>query len=328
MKLFFKYIYQCRKTFVFFLVFTLVSYGVFELYDTNSEAVIYAFLICAVIGVSSACMGFLRFRKRCAMLNDIYENLPFMTEQLPPPDDITQEIFCEMIVKLHDINQNKLTRINGIRQDNTDYFTVWVHQIKTPIASMQMILQNEENDMCRELNAELFRIEQYAEMALQYIRLDSSTNDLLIRQYNIDSIIRQAVRRYAPLFIRRKIRLEYEPVSAKILTDEKWLLFVVEQLLSNAVKYTYSGSVSISFSDNILKVLDTGIGISSEDLPRIFEKGYTGMSGRKEKKSTGLGLYLCKTVCGKLGHKIYAESTVGKGTVIYVDLSITELDFE
>lgn len=193
---------------------------------------------------------------------------------------------------------------------------------------MQMILQNEENDMCRELNAELFRIEQYAEMALQYIRLDSSTNDLLIRQYNIDSIIRQAVRRYAPLFIRRKICLEYEPVSAKILTDEKWLLFVVEQLLSNAVKYTYSGSVSISFSDNILKVLDTGIGISSEDLPRIFEKGYTGMSGRKEKKSTGLGLYLCKTVCGKLGHKIYAESTVGKGTVIYVDLSITELDFE
>ncbi len=328
MRLFLKYIYQFRKVFVFFLIFSIISFGVFELYDTNVEAVIYAFIICAVIGGSTVCIGFLRFRKRCNVLKDIYENLPLMTEQLPSPDDITQKMLCEIILKLHDINQSNLTRINSIRQDNTDYFTVWVHQIKTPISAIQMILQNEETDMSRELNAELFRIEQYAEMALQYIRLDSSTNDLVIRQYSLDSIIRQAVRRYAPLFIRRKIRIEYEPVSAKVITDEKWLLFVVEQLLSNAVKYTYSGSVSVAYSDNVLSVSDTGIGISPEDLPRIFEKGYTGMSGRTEKKSTGLGLYLCKTVCGKLGHKIYAESEAGKGTVVYVDLTLEHLDFE
>ncbi|MBO5162980.1 MAG: sensor histidine kinase [Ruminococcus sp.] len=328
MRLLFKYIYQFRKAFLFFLIFSLISFGVFELYDTNSEAVIYAFMICAVIGVSVVCIGFLRFRKRCNILKDIYENLPLMAEQLPPPDDITQKMLCDMILKLQNINQSNLTRINSIRQDNTDYFTVWVHQIKTPIAAMQMILQNEETDMCHELNAELFRIEQYAEMALQYIRLDSSTNDLVIRQYRLDSIIKQAVRRYAPLFIRRKIRLEYEPVSAKVVTDEKWLSFVVEQLLSNAVKYTYSGSVTITYSDNVLSVSDTGIGISAEDLPRIFEKGYTGMSGRTEKKSTGLGLYLCKTVCGKLGHKIYAESEAGKGTVVHVDLTLEHLDLE
>lgn len=328
MKLFFKYIYQCRKTLLFFIMFSLISYGVFELYGTNSEAVVYSFVLCGVIGAAAMCIGFFRFHKRYRMLRDIYENLPLMTDKLPTPDDITQKKLCEIILKLQQINQDNLTRINSIRQDNSDYFTVWVHQIKTPIAAMQMILQNDESIVSHELNGELFRIEQYAEMALQYIRLDSSSNDLMIRQYDIDTIIRQAVRRYAPLFIRKKIHLEYEPVSAKILTDKKWLLFVIEQLLSNAVKYTGSGSVTIFYANNILSVSDTGIGISAEDLPRIFEKGYTGMSGRIEKKSTGLGLYLCKTVCNKIGHKIYAESETGKGTVIYIDLSIRMLDFE
>lgn len=159
------------------------------------------------------------------------------------------------------------------QKESLDYYSAWVHQIKTPISSMKMILQQEDTEENHLLSAELFRIEQYTEMALQYLRLDSKTNDFVFQQYDLDSIIRQAIRKYAPQFILRKIRLIYEPVSMTILTDEKWMLFLLEQLLSNAIKYTPHGSVTISVTpEKVLQVADTGIGIAPEDLPRILKR--------------------------------------------------------
>lgn len=193
---------------------------------------------------------------------------------------------------------------------------------------MQMILQSDDTDENRMLLSELFRIEQYTEMALYYLRLDSTSTDFVIGKFDLDSIIKQAVHRYAPQFIGKKIRLVYSPFNADILTDEKWLLFIIEQILSNAVKYTVKGSVTIKYANDILIISDTGIGISPEDLPRIFEKGYTGMSGRIERKSTGLGLYLCKRTADMLGHSLSASSVVGRGTNFYIDLSSKELDIE
>lgn len=328
MKLFLKYIQEYCRDFALFLIFSIVFSVIFAFYNINTEAVLYSFAICLAIGFLLAAAGFLRFRKRYILLKDIYVNLPLMTDELPPPDNLTQKEMKEIIERLSEINQQNIETMRSIRCDNSDYFTVWVHQIKTPISAMQMILQNEDSETSRELSAELFRVEQYAEMALHYIRLDSNSNDFVIRRYDIDSIIRQAVRRYAELFIRRRISINCQPVNEMVLTDEKWLVFVVEQLLSNAVKYTLKGSVTIKFENNILSVSDTGIGIYPDDLPRIFEKGYTGMSGRTDKKSTGLGLYLCKKVCDKLEHKIYAESEVGKGTSIFLDLSTNNIDIE
>lgn len=328
MKLFLKYICRYRKNALFFLLFTAVFAAVFTAYDTHTEAVLYAFAICAVIGIIAVISGFLNFRKKHILLLQIYENLPLMTESLPDAENITEEDLHNIIKRLTVLNFENVTRLKSIQQNNCEYFTVWVHQIKTPISAIQMILQTEDSDESRELSAELFRIEQYAEMALQYIRLDSDSNDFVIQRCDLDNIIRQAIRRYAPLFIRRKIRLDYQNVNTEVLTDEKWLLFVVEQLLSNAVKYTAKGCVTITFEDNILSVRDTGIGIAPEDLPRIFEKGYTGMSGRTDKKSTGLGLYLCKKICDKLGHKISASSGIGKGSVFSLDLSSQRIDIE
>ena len=173
----------------------------------------------------------------------------------------------------------------------------------------------------RELEAELFRVEQYVEMALNWMRLGSDSKDFLFREYALDGIIRQAIRKYAPQFIRRRIRLVYEPAEGKVLTDEKWLLFIIEQLLSNAVKYTQQGSVSIRVvPEKVLEIEDTGIGIAPEDVPRIFEKGFTGYNGRADKKSTGLGLYLCRLTAEKLSHKISVESQVGVGTKVSIDL--------
>ena len=151
-------------------------------------------------------------------------------------------------------------------------------------------------------------------MVLQYLRLTDSINDFLLGEYELDPIIRQAVRKFAPLFIRKKLKLQYESIAVKAVTDEKWMVFVLEQLLSNAIKYTSSGTIQIYMENGCLVVEDSGMGILPEDLPRIFDKGYTGYNGRRDKKASGIGLYLVKEILNRLGHKILAESEPGKGT--------------
>ena len=208
------------------------------------------------------------------------------------------------------------------KTDITDYFTLWAHQIKTPIAAMRLLLQQDTEEIeqfyerRKECEGELFKIEQYVEMVLQYLRLNSSVNDFVLQEYSLDDIIRQAIHKYAPMFIRKKLALHYNAVDVKVVTDEKWLVFVVEQILSNAIKYTAEGGISIYMEEGMLVIKDTGIGILAEDLPRVFEKGYTGYNGRSDKKASGIGLYLCKQILQKLGHKVCVESEPGKGTQV------------
>ena len=178
---------------------------------------------------------------------------------------------------------------------------------------MSLLLQEEDTPENGELSMELFHIEQYVEMVLQYLRLESPDPDLAIRSVEVDSCVRQAVRKYARSFIRKKIALDFRETGMEVVTDEKWLVFVLGQLLSNALKYTKKGTIRIYGKDGFLSIEDTGIGITAEDLPRIFEKGYTGYNGRLDKKSTGIGLYLCQKVLKKLGHGITITSVPGKG---------------
>jgi hypothetical protein len=194
---------------------------------------------------------------------------------------------------------------------------------------MQMILSEEDTAEHRELSVELFRIEQYVEMVLGYVRLGSESSDFVFAEHALDTLIRQSIRKYAPQFIRKKLRLRYEPTDVTVLTDEKWFCFLFEQLLSNAVKYTRQGGVTIRVSpEKILSISDTGIGIAPEDLPRIFEKGFTGYNGRSDKKSTGLGLYLCRQTADKLGIRISVTSALGAGTTFSLDLSSEKLELE
>ena len=211
---------------------------------------------------------------------------------------------------------------------------MWVHQIKTPISAMHVLLQAQETcqfkdeQYMKEMKMELFKIEQYVEMVLTYLRMEDMSSDLSFDLYSLDSIIRQAIRKYSQMFILKKIRLDYEPVQTNVLTDEKWLGFVLEQILSNALKYTNrssQGRISVYMEEdsaqtqerkNCLVIEDNGIGIWPEDLPRVFEKGFTGYNGRTDKKSTGIGLYLCKSVIDRLRHEIRIESEPGKGTKV------------
>ena len=302
---------------------------VFSLYDLELEAVLYAGGLCLLLLLAVLAADFCRSLARRRRYEEIFRNLPLLPEELPAARTVEEADLQEILKELGLRMEAALTEWENWRQESMDYYTTWVHQIKTPISVMRMTLEGEDTEEHRELSAELFRIEQYVEMVLSYLRLDSDSSDYVFQEYDLDSIIRQAVHKYAPLFVRKKLRLSYEPVNVKVLTDEKWLLFILEQILSNSIKYTQEGSVSITLTpDKVLNISDTGIGIAPEDLPRIFERGFTGYNGRSDKKSTGLGLYLCKKAAGRLSHKISVQSKPGAGTVVSIDLDTKMLRTE
>ena len=205
-----------------------------------------------------------------------------------------------------------------------DYYSMWIHQIKTPIAAINFLLDNEEIDV-KAFRQELFKIERYVEMVLTYIRLGSETSDYVITSINLDEVVRENIKKYATLFINKKIKLNYVSHETYVISDKKWLGFAFEQLLSNAIKYTKSGGeISINISESKLIIEDNGIGIYEEDLPRIFEQSFTGLNGRYEKKSSGLGLYLCKKTLDKLQHKIEITSEINKGTKVEVTFPVKD----
>lgn len=286
----------------------------------------YATALCALVAAVVLPPRFFIYLKKHRERQRSLKNIEIEYGNLSEGKTLAERDYLEMIDTLGRINFSHLTENREKEQENIDYYTTWVHQIKTPISVMRMILQSEDTEEHRELSAELFRIEQYVEMVLCYLRLGSTTTDYVFCECELDSIIREAVHKYASVFVRKRIGLNYEPTDIKVLTDEKWLLFIIEQLLSNALKYTNSGSITITVSqDKVLTIEDTGIGIAAEDLPRIFEKGFTGYNGRADKKSTGLGLYLCKETAKRLSVGIRAESTPGAGTKMALDLKMREL---
>ena len=320
--IFLKYVKEHLAPAALFAVFAAIFAVIFSLYNLPVEAVLYAAGLCALPGAVCLVAGFIRYYKRHREMLRILENVQILSGDLERGKTLAEEDLTAMVKKLKRLLDESETARRDDAKESMDYYTTWVHQIKTPISTMKMMLEGEDSEESRSLLSELFRIEQYAEMALSYIRLGDDSSDYVFKEYDLDGIIRDAVRKYAPQFIRKKIGLNYGGTDVKVLTDEKWLRFVIEQVLSNSIKYTREGSVTITVTpEKVLKIADTGIGIAPEDVPRIFEKGFTGYNGRSDKKSTGLGLYLCKTACSRLSHKISAESEPGKGTVISIDLS-------
>lgn len=323
-----RYLWQHRLSILLFLAFAGIFALVFSLYDLEAEAVAYAAVLCLLLAAVVLTANFLFYRKRHQEYRRALENLSVMLE-LPEPGTLVEEDLQQLLEEQRRLLDECRNTWQARWQDSLDYYTTWVHQIKTPISVMRMTLDGEDTEEHRELAAQLFRIEQYVEMALSYLRLESDSSDYVFQEYDLDSILRQAIHKYAPLFVRRRIRLVYEPVRQNVLTDEKWLLFIIEQILSNSVKYTREGAVTITVSpEQVLEIADTGMGIAPEDLPRIFEKGFTGYNGRTDKKATGLGLYLSRRAAERLSHRIWAASTPGQGTSIFLDLHREKLEVE
>lgn len=329
MKVFLKYISDHIKILSFFLLSAAVYLFTLFMFKLPLEAVLYAFLISAFLGLIFIITDFRKYYAKHIKLKALKHEICFTLEHLPNVNSLIENDYRNLINILFDEKFSVQNENYKRYTELIDYYTVWAHQIKTPISAMRLNLQSEDTPQNRELNEDLQKIEQYADMVLCYLRLDSDTNDFILKEYDLDKIIKQAVKKFSMQFIRRKIRLEYEPVECNVLTDEKWLLFVIEQVLSNSLKYTKIGSIHIYLeSPGTLCIKDTGIGISPEDLPMIFEKGYTGCNGRSDKKASGIGLYLCKRICKNLGHKISVQSEVGNGTIVKIDLNKENIEFE
>lgn len=325
MRTFISYLYSRFRTIVALALITVIFLWVFALYNAPADAVVYGALITAVVGLAAAAVDFMGYRRRHKRMRELSDEITITLENLPKARDRIERDYEQLIIKLFEDRRELENSIIQKETDMTEYYTMWVHQIKTPITAMRLTLQGMDTAEARELSEELQRIEQYVEMVLCYLRLDSDSTDYLIRRCDLDEIVRQAVRKYSPQFIRRKLRLDYEPLNYSVLTDDKWLLFVIEQVISNALKYTRSGTVKIYLDGEDLCIRDTGIGIAQEDLPRIFEKGYTGCNGRTDKRASGIGLYLCRRICTALGHDITARSDES-GTEIRIGLQREKID--
>ena len=319
---------NCRPLVLLILCSGIFSL-VFALYGLPIGAVIYPCLLCAGILLLSGIRRLVLSRRKHRTLEALAALPDSLLHQLEAFDTQADRDYHGIIAALSRREEARAGEISRKLSDSMDYYTTWVHQIKTPIASMRLLLEKEDSPVSRQLSEELFRVEQYVQMVMTYQRLDSDSTDYVFRQTDVDAVVRGAIRKFAPQFISKGIRLDYVPRQTLVVTDEKWLSFVIEQLLSNAIKYTPAGCITIRFQDNNdLTITDTGIGIAPEDLPRIFERGYTGYNGRTDKRASGLGLYLCRRICDALGHGISIRSTPGVGTTVTISLSQKEQIFE
>lgn len=318
MRVFIEYLRKCRKVIGIYVGITVIFMIVFFLSSVPAETVQYAALLSGILILFVGIYDFAGFVHRSGRLREISQQKQMELDGLPKPANLTEEQYQQLLFQLEERRRN-LESDAAIRyQEMVDYYTLWAHQIKTPIAAMKLLNQSEQIDR-RAMEAELFKTEQYVEMVLSYLRVGNLNSDLVLQHCSLDEIARKAIRKYSSLFILKKIELEFCPSGMEVLTDERWAVFVVEQILSNALKYTKEGKIRVAVTGDSILIKDTGIGISRGDLPRVMEKGFTGYNGRWDRKSTGIGLYLCRKIMQKLGHLIKIESEVGEGTTVTLD---------
>lgn len=286
------------------------------------EGLLYASGLCLFLALVAAGVGFARYARRCRTVESLQASTALRLDELPPPRDALEEAYQALVRQLCADAARQGQEAADQREQMMEYYTLWAHQIKSPVAAMQLMLRPEDEA----LRAQVFRVDQYVNMALAYLRTDSQSTDFVFRQCSLEKAARACVRKYAPLFIRAKVRVQVCGEDTKVLSDEKWLCFLIEQVLSNAIKYTpEGGSVTISIAQDALTVSDTGIGIAPEDLPRVFDKGFTGENGRLDKRATGVGLYLVSRVAGKLGHTVTLTSVQGEGTTVRFGFEMTPI---
>lgn len=323
-----KYFQSNWKTYIMPIVSIVVFTLDLFMFQMPVRVVIAPGLVCLEAMIIYMVIDYRKQKDKYRILSNSTQLIEEAFDNMPETNDVIEQQYQEMVKILAEKLNNSELAENNKYNAMLDYFSIWVHQIKTPISSMRLLLDGEDSKEARKVASELNRIEQYVEMVLTYLRLDSQTNDFVFRKCCIDEIVRQSIRRFARDFISKKLSLDYTGIEGDIVTDSKWFGFVIEQVLSNALKYTYEGGIRIYRQEDMLVISDTGIGIATEDLPRVFENSYTGYNGRSKEASSGIGLYLCKRICDSLGVKLCIESEVAKGTSVYIGLTQDKFIFK
>ena len=298
--------------FCFYILFLFIS----TWFGIDYNYILYIVLVSIFLFLLANIISFIKYR---STLDDM--TYWAKDPSVKPPDLIIKETeFFEAINKLYKSNKENENQFDIKMKELKDYISIWTHQIKTPLFSLDLILNDHPIDS-HQAKAEVFAIEEYIDSLLPYIRLESLSTDFVFKKQSLDNLIRSSIKKYAKVFIKRKNKINFTPSNLNITTDEKRFGLILDQILSNANKYTQDGEISIYVKDNNLIIEDTGIGIRKEDLPRVFDKSYTGYNGRIYKKSTGIGLNLVKNTAKNLSLDIDIESEVGKGTSLIINLS-------
>ena len=323
-----------RQTFnrnVVAAVILCLCIGVFWLYHVPGAAISYVVILCISILIVASICEYYFFRKGWQERRKLFASIEYNLDTLPATTNQIERDYRMLLRMLLDEKSELINKEKQKQVQLKEYIMMWTHQIKTPITAMNLLLQNEQlkGDMTEEslrrsryLKEELFAIESYVKMNLQYIRMDSMNADLDICECNIEVLTKDVIRQFSQIFVHKKISVKLEHLEYTVITDEKWLHFVLEQLLSNALKYTKKGRVTFRAGEEkeavYLEISDTGVGIAKENLPRLFEMSFTGYNGHKDKRSTGIGLYLCKEILDRLGHQITITSELDKGTCVRI----------
>lgn len=300
------------------LVYHLAATGLILLmFYLLRQEMLYAFYTAGLLSAMLFAILLIDFGRFCGKhhaLSELIDRLPAAADRLPTPGNAIERAYDELLGQVCRSEKQLSEQLNRARTDTLDYYTLWVHQIKTPIAAMRLVLDAADSQQSAVLRRELFEIERYADLALRYVKLSDIASDLVIETAPILPTVRESVKKFGLPVIYRRISITIEEMDAVVTTDRRWLGFILEQLLSNAVKYTKTGGITIGWRGDALFIEDTGIGIRKEDLPRIFEKGYTGYNGRIDTRASGIGLYLVRRTANALAIRVAVESEVGRGT--------------
>ncbi|PRT72144.1 MULTISPECIES: sensor histidine kinase [Streptococcus] len=320
-RLFFKYYFRSRQfLFLLLLIFCILLFAFCYLFEDERAVLQYVLLILLLISLAGFLLDIVKQYQK-------FRHLVFYGEgQAQTP--IEALLFSKIETLKNDKKGLKLQE-QIKRNDLLDYYTLWVHQIKTPIAASKLLVEDlQEQTLKNQLEQELFKIDSYTNLVLQYLRLESFHDDLVVKRENIEDLVKDIVKKYALFFIQQGLRLDLHDLNHTIITDKKWFVVILEQVLSNSLKYTSQGGIEIFFKEDTLYIKDTGLGIQDADLLRVFERGFSGYNGRLTHQSSGLGLYLSKKIADELGHELHLQSVVGEGTTVMITFKEKKLLFE
>ncbi|MCC5894113.1 MAG: sensor histidine kinase [Alkalibacterium sp.] len=298
------------------IIFGLVYFLTYQsprIFWTSFQITLAVFLLSTVI------QGYYYMKKveRAKRINDEH-----MTDSAPDAyiSQLYEESYFSLIDQMKADNRKDMEK----QSDMMDYFSLWIHQIKTPVSAMSLVLQSQKEKTAahKQLEQELIYLNDYIHLALNYLKLEETGKELEIESVDVDSVIKTVIKKYAIVFIYNKIKLDYEPTGLIVKSDRKWVEVLIEQLMSNSLKYAKQGTIRLYAGDGKQLVIeDTGSGISPSDLPKIFEKGYTGLNGRLHDKSTGIGLFISRKITQRLNITLDIESELTVGTKATIDFS-------
>ena len=308
---FIKYYIRSRLPFYLLVIFNGIILILFAfLFEEAADVLYYSLTILTFVTIIMVAWDLFRSYQSY--------KLAYLYEEITPLSPL--EFYLAQTLENARENQKNQTEEGCKRYtDLMDYYTLWVHQIKTPIAASQLLVQDvTDRNIKSLLEQEIFKIDAYTHLVLQYLRLENFHDDLQLKQVALEHLVKEVVRKYSLFFIQKGLTINLDDLDVKVISDEKWLLVIIEQVLSNSLKYTKSGGIEVYFKDNTLYLKDSGIGIKDSDILRVFERGFSGYNGRLTQQSSGLGLYLSKKIADQLGHDISISSQVGQGTTVSI----------